>query len=63
VHKGYSTPLHLEALRTRIPSPLHRRSFSPVRIALETLTGATLSEIALIQVSGAEGLTAAIDEN
>ena len=44
VHKGYGTPLHLEALRVRAPSPLHRRSFSPVRVALETLTGVTLSE-------------------
>ena len=37
VHKGYGTPMHLEALRVRAPSPLHRRSFSPVRVALETL--------------------------
>ena len=37
-HKGYSTPAHLEALRGREPSPLHRRSFSPVRIAFEVLT-------------------------
>jgi len=34
-HKGYSTPAHLTALSTRAPSPLHRRSFSPVRLALE----------------------------
>ena len=32
-HKGYSTPEHLAALRTREPSPLHRKSFNPVRIA------------------------------
>ena len=38
VHKGYGTPQHLEALRERAPSPLHRLSFTPVRIALETLT-------------------------
>jgi len=38
-HKGYSTPDHLEALRAREPSPLHRRSFSPVRIAFEAVTG------------------------
>jgi ribonuclease HII len=37
-HKGYSTPAHLEALREREPTPLHRRSFSPVRIAFEVLT-------------------------
>lgn len=34
-HKGYSTPAHLAALEVRAPSPLHRRSFSPVRLALE----------------------------
>jgi ribonuclease HII len=36
-HKGYSTPAHLAALELRPPSPLHRRSFSPVRMALEDL--------------------------
>lgn len=35
IHKGYCTPAHLAALEVREPSPLHRRSFSPVRIALE----------------------------
>ena len=30
-HKGYGTPAHLLALRRRAPSPLHRRSFSPMR--------------------------------
>ena len=33
-HKGYGTPAHLAALRIHEPSPQHRRSFSPVRIAL-----------------------------
>ena len=33
-HKGYCTPAHLTALRDRPPSPLHRRSFSPVRCCL-----------------------------
>jgi ribonuclease HII len=36
-HKGYGTPAHLEALRTHEPSPLHRRSFSPVKVALGLL--------------------------
>jgi ribonuclease HII len=31
VHKGYATPAHLQALQARCPSPLHRRSFSPLR--------------------------------
>lgn len=30
-HKGYATPEHLRTLRRRRPSPLHRRSFSPMR--------------------------------
>ncbi len=29
--QGYGTPAHLSALRLRPPSPLHRRSFSPMR--------------------------------
>jgi ribonuclease HII len=37
IHKGYSTPAHLAALQARAPSPLHRRSFSPVRLAFESL--------------------------
>jgi ribonuclease HII len=32
-HKGYSTPAHLAALALREPSPLHRKSFEPVRLA------------------------------
>jgi ribonuclease HII len=32
-HKGYSTPAHLKALTRKEPSPLHRKSFSPVRLA------------------------------
>jgi ribonuclease HII len=32
-HKGYSTPEHLEALRIHGPTPLHRYSFTPVRVA------------------------------
>jgi len=37
IHKGYGTPAHLAALREQDPSPLHRRSFSPVRVALQAL--------------------------
>ena len=42
VHKGYGTPAHLEALRCRKPSPLHRQSFAPVR-EYPAEGGATLS--------------------
>jgi ribonuclease HII len=31
-HKGYGTPQHLEALGRLGPSPIHRRSFAPVRL-------------------------------
>ncbi|HEY3787148.1 MAG TPA: ribonuclease HII [Steroidobacteraceae bacterium] len=37
VHKGYGTPAHLEALTHRAPSPLHRRSFQPIREHLSAL--------------------------
>lgn len=30
-HKGYPTPVHLQALREHGPCPEHRRSFAPVR--------------------------------
>ncbi len=33
VHKGYGTRLHLERLHKYGPSPIHRRSFSPVSLA------------------------------
>jgi len=32
-HKGYSTPQHYAALDRLGPTPIHRRSFEPVRIA------------------------------
>lgn len=34
-HKGYPTPVHLDALRRLGPTPIHRRSFAPVRALLE----------------------------
>ena len=33
-HKGYPTHMHREALDTLGPTPLHRRSFAPVKLAL-----------------------------
>lgn len=30
-HKGYPTKAHIEALRTRGATPMHRRSFAPVK--------------------------------
>jgi ribonuclease HII len=31
IHKGYPTPQHLAALREMGPTPVHRRSFGPVK--------------------------------
>jgi ribonuclease HII len=36
-HKGYATRYHLEQLRLQGPTPLHRRSFAPVRECLTLL--------------------------
>ena len=38
-HKGYPTPVHLEALARLGPTPSHRRSFAPVRAAWEAREG------------------------
>ena len=38
-HKGYPTALHLERLREHGVSPLHRRSYAPVRKLLEEAAG------------------------
>jgi ribonuclease HII len=35
-HKGYATPQHLQALRDLGPTPIHRRSFMPVRDLFST---------------------------
>lgn len=34
-HKGYSTPQHYKALKAHGPTPVHRYSFEPVRLAAE----------------------------
>ncbi len=34
-HKGYGTPEHLAALEKYGPSPVHRKTFEPVRAAIE----------------------------
>ena len=34
-HKGYPTPAHLKALKALGPTPIHRRSFAPVRALLD----------------------------
>ncbi len=47
-HKGYSTPMHLAALRQHGPCPEHRRSFSPVREALGLAIAEPAPEAALL---------------
>lgn len=42
-HKGYSTPEHLEALRTHGPCIHHRRHFSPVAATFVTAEGTQVS--------------------
>ena len=36
-HKGYGSAAHLEALRRYGPSPIHRKSFAPVRGLMEAM--------------------------
>lgn len=36
-HKGYGTALHMARLKQYGPSPVHRRSFAPVRACLEII--------------------------
>ncbi|HEY5683595.1 MAG TPA: ribonuclease HII, partial [Sulfuricaulis sp.] len=42
VHKGYPTRAHIEALTRQGVSPIHRRSFGPVREVLATTRSAFL---------------------
>lgn len=48
-HKGYPTPAHLQALESLGPTPIHRRSFAPVRVLLEraalTCTAGAVGEL------------------
>ena len=36
IHKGYGTAAHLAALKRHGPTPIHRRSFAPVRACSDT---------------------------
>jgi len=46
-HKGYGTPVHLDALRRLGPTPLHRFSFAPVRESTCWASGATQTPLPL----------------
>lgn len=44
-HKGYATAEHLEALRRMGPTPIHRRSFAPVREAWLAIEAQTSEQV------------------
>jgi len=50
VHKGYSTPEHLAALQLHGACAVHRRSFAPVRLALERMGIVVTSPAAALQI-------------
>ena len=49
-NKGYPTPEHYRALGELGPTPLHRRSFAPVRMCIESRGGAVLEPRLLIDL-------------
>ncbi|MDG6399566.1 ribonuclease HII [Pseudomonas quasicaspiana] len=53
-HKGYPTPVHLEALARLGPTPIHRRSFGPVRAAYaarDALIQSTMSSASIFPLN------------
>ena len=44
-HKGYGTALHLERLRLHGASPVHRRTFAPVRAVIEAMAQTNAGEV------------------
>jgi ribonuclease HII len=52
-HKGYPTPSHLAALQTHGPCVVHRMSFAPCRLALQTVARPeSLKKVAKRSVKG-----------
>jgi len=54
VHFGYGTRTHLQALALLGPSPIHRRSFNPLRswLAQGVTSARTLTSVAMISARG-----------
>jgi ribonuclease HII len=50
-HKGYATPEHRQALGKLGASPIHRRSFAPVRLALAGMSASELQVESTIETS------------
>jgi ribonuclease HII len=48
VHKGYGTPEHLAAIEKYGPCPIHRRTFAPIRNALEPIQLDLLAPLATL---------------
>ena len=48
VHKGYGTPEHLAAIEKHGPCPIHRRTFAPIRNALEPVQMDFLAPVAAL---------------
>jgi ribonuclease HII len=48
VHKGYGTPDHLAAIEKYGPCPIHRRTFAPIRNALEPVQLDLLASLATL---------------
>ena len=49
-NKGYPTPEHYRALGELGPTPLHRRSFAPVRLCIEARAGGPIPTQQLIDL-------------
>ncbi len=54
-HKGYPTKMHLEALRRQGISPVHRRSFGPIRALAEGGIDSHLSDVDATVQRGPDG--------
>jgi ribonuclease HII len=50
-HVGYATPQHLASLATHGASPIHRRTFAPVRAAIEARAGGITIDVATLSAS------------
>ncbi len=53
-HKGYPTPVHLEALKKQGVTPIHRRSFRPVQEALQAFGMRQGEQVRQIEAPGEE---------
>jgi ribonuclease HII len=61
-HKGYGTALHLERLREHGVSPVHRRSYAPVRALLVPADGALALPACLAMQDQTQGQTSLVLE-